>query len=60
MRKNNIQDMTITEQIENVKEQICDKYCKFPELSEQTIDDPDEAFEWLQHNHCNDCPLNRL
>ena len=52
--------MTITEQIENVKEQICDKYCKFPELSEQTIDDPDEAFDWLQHNHCNDCPLNRL
>lgn len=60
MRKNNIQDMTITEQIGSVKEQICDKYCRFPELSEQTIDDPDEAFDWLQHNYCNNCPLNRL
>ena len=51
---------TITKEFEEIKEQICDKYCKFPELSEQTIDDPDEAFDWLQHNHCNDCPLNRL
>ena len=60
MRRKNIADMTITEQLENIASVMCDKYCKFPELSEQTIDDPDEAFDWLLHNYCNDCPLNRL
>ncbi len=60
MRKNNPAEMTITEQFEVIKEQICDEYCRFPELSRETHEDPDDAFEWMQHTYCEHCPLMRL
>ncbi len=59
-RRNNIERMTISEQMLKIQESMCDKYCKYPELSKETISDPDEAFEWLQHNYCEDCPLQKL
>lgn len=59
-RRNNIADMTITEQFEAIKEQMCDDYCKFRELSFEENKDPDDAYEWLQNNHCEHCPLGRL
>ena len=60
MRRNNKADMTISEQFESIKEQMCDKYCKWPEMSRSAHKDPDEAFEWLMHNHCEHCPLQEL
>lgn len=51
MRRNNIQGMTVTEQIEVIKAEICDKLCKYRE----TIKDEEELFE-----HCEHCPLGRL
>lgn len=59
-RKCNKNDMTITEQLEAVKTRMCDDYCRYQELSLETIKDPDEAFEWLQRNYCQNCPLSEL
>ena len=47
MRRNNIADMTITEQIEKVKEDICDEYCKYPEQTRKEHKDAEEAYEAL-------------
>ena len=59
-RRKNVERMTIPEQMLKITEEMCDKYCKYPELAKETIDDSDEAFEWLMHNYCNDCPLQKL
>ncbi len=60
MRKTNKAEMTITEQIEVIKEKMCGGYCKYPDVAKEAIGDPDEAQEWLQDNFCNNCPLNEL
>lgn len=43
---------TISDILEEVKEQMCDKYCKY---SEQAKDE-----EELWNEICDKCPLNRL
>ena len=43
-------DKTISEMFEEIKEEMCDKYCKYiDQLGEEEIDEL-----------CSDCPLNRL
>lgn len=59
-RKNNVQDMSISEQIEAIKEGICDDYCKYTEQYRACYKDPDEAQERLMADMCNFCPLIRL
>ena len=51
---------SISEQFEEIKEEMCYKYCRFTELSLETHKNPDEAIEWLMHNYCENCPLTRL
>ena len=53
-------DMTIAEQVEAVKEQICRDYCKHTEAYLATYKDLDEANEKLLADMCNFCPLCRL
>lgn len=60
MRKHNKEDMTVCEQIEAIKEQICRDYCKNTEAYLSTYKDPDEAEEKLLADMCNFCPLCRL
>ena len=48
--------MSITEQIESVKEDICNHYCKYPD----TWDEEKEGIELCDSDICRDCPLNRL
>ena len=60
MRKHNKSDMTVSEQLDYIKEQICDDYCKYPEDCRSFIKDPDEAWEYLMRTHCATCPLNEL
>lgn len=50
---------TISEQLEEIREQICDHYCKYPEQDIPEgkqdgwlIDDPDSP--------CQKCPLSKL
>ena len=59
-RHNNKMDMTIAEQVEAVKEQICRDYCKHTEEYLSCYKDPDEAEEKLLADMCNFCPLSRL
>lgn len=56
MRRNNIADMTITEQIESIKEQMCNDYCKYPE----SWDAEEHGCELYDSDICINCPLNRL
>ena len=59
-RKNNVQDMSISEQIEVIKAAICRGYCKHTEEYLSLYKDPDEAEEKLLADMCNFCPLSRL
>ena len=51
---------TITEQLENIKAEICDKYCKWPQLYLESIKDPDDAHEVMLEHKCAKCPTQRL
>lgn len=48
--------MSITEQIEKVKEDICQHYCKYP----NEWDEEAEGVELCDSDVCRDCPLNKL
>lgn len=48
--------MSITEQIEEIKDDICEHYCKYPDI----WDTEKEGIELVDSEHCQNCPLNRL
>lgn len=52
--------MTVTQQLEKVKEDICDNYCKYPEKYLEKIKDPDKAMNEMWEHICENCPLNKL
>ena len=47
---------TVTDIIGEVIEEICNKYCKYPEL----WDEEEEGMELCDSEICRNCPLNRL
>ena len=52
-------DKSITEIIEEVKSEMCDKFCKYPD---QPIPEG-KTEDWMycdEDSPCNDCPLNRF
>lgn len=55
-RKNNPAEMTIAEQLEALKEEVCDKLCKYPEMADHeeiTQEDFDMKCEFY-------CPLRKI
>ena len=56
MRRNNKADMTISEQIESIKERMCDQYCKWPDK----WDEEAEGIPLFESEHCEHCPLMEL
>lgn len=56
MRRNNIEDMTITEQLQKIFDDMCTNYCKWPEK----WDEEAEGCELSESEHCANCPLSRL
>ena len=58
-------DMSISEQVEAIKTEVCDRICKWPEhisylwLHEEIAEDEDQ-YEYLQANYCCNCPLTKL
>lgn len=51
--------MSICEQLEKVKEEMCDKYCKYPH--EPVPDGKDDNYLYEDDDSpCLTCPLNRL
>ena len=56
---------TITAQFEEIKEQMCDKYCKYPDEVHQRylldeFENEEDKFEYLMEHYCKDCPLQKL
>lgn len=51
---------TVSEIMALFKSDICDHYCKYPELYESKYTDSDEALDAMMEDHCDRCPLNRL
>lgn len=51
-------NMTMAELIEEIKMQICDHYCKYPEQYKVANDDIN--FDTMLHERCNNCILDLL
>ena len=49
-------EKTISEQFEEIKKEMCDKYCKYPNI----WDEEAEGCELCESDVCANCPLNRL
>ena len=50
----------ITELVEEVKEDICDNYCKYPTQYQMEHEDSEETFDLMTSEIYAECPLNRL
>lgn len=59
-RRNNKERMTVIEQLEGLRDNICEDYCKYQEKAFSEHKDPDEALDALIKEHCNDCPFMGL
>jgi len=60
-----IKRRTITNQLEDIKSEMCDKYCKYPNYYHELvlrdmIQDDTEAHEKMLQDICPECPLTRL
>ena len=49
-------EKTISEQFEKIKKEMCDKYCKYPNI----WDEEAKGCELCESDVCANCPLNRL
>ena len=47
---------TISKQLQELAEEICSKYCKYPD----TWDEEKEGCELWESSICENCPLTRL
>lgn len=43
-----------TEQVEKIKEEICRRYCRFPEAY------PESDLDRMKEEKCSKCPLNEV
>lgn len=59
-RKTNKADMTVTEQLNEVRRQIYDNYCKYMDIVLGTHQSSDLAMDYLHDTYCAICPLNEL
>ncbi len=65
MRKNNVQDMTIHEQLESVREKVCTDYCRYPAIYHDRFlrdefENEDAAMDALGDEICVNCPMMKL
>ena len=49
-------EKTISEQFEEIKKEMCDKYCKHPNIWNEEA----EGCELCESDVCANCPLNRI
>lgn len=47
---------TIIEQLQDIGEEMCNNYCKWPDL----YDEDKEGVALSESEQCKNCPLNRL
>ena len=48
--------MTVTQELEEIANDICSNYCKYPD----TWDEEKEGCELAESEICKNCPLSRL
>lgn len=48
--------MTVSEIIKEVIEEVCNKYCKYPDIWDEDY----EGVELSDSDICQNCPLNKL
>ena len=53
-------DITITVELENIKTDMCDNYCKWQQEYLSRYSDPDDAHEYMLIEKCESCPLQRI
>ena len=51
---------TISAQMNDIANEICERYCKYPEIAKTETDDPDLAEDLLYDKYCGSCPLSRI
>lgn len=51
---------TVTEILGDIEQEICERYCKYPEIAKTETDDPDLAEDLLYDKYCGSCPLSRI
>jgi len=54
------EEMTVTKLLAWIEDKICEEYCKYPEIAQGEVDDPDLAEDRLYLEYCTKCPLSRL
>lgn len=55
-RRNNSEDMTVSEQVEKIKEEVCEDICKYRNAKEYRGLISQET----QDEICSECPLTKL
>lgn len=50
--------ITITDMLSNISEEICFKYCKYPDVYRELYGDCDDIEDKLLEHECKECPLN--
>lgn len=53
------QKKTVSEIIDEVRLEICDKHCKYSDIN-YTREYSDEEYDKMMEEVCDNCPLNRL
>ena len=51
-----MEDKTISQMLSEIIDQMCNNYCKYPDL----WDEEAEGIELMDSEHCRNCPLNRI
>ena len=60
MRRNNVLNMTVTEQIAKIKNDVCDYVCKYREYYADKYPEEKALFLASLQGFCHECPLNKL
>lgn len=55
-RIRNFMEIMIIEELEQIANEFCQNYCKWPDL----WDEEKEMMELADSEHCRNCPINRL
>lgn len=48
------------ESVEAIADKMCENHCKYPDLMLAQYEDPDDAEEHLEYDHCMNCPFLQL
>ena len=51
---------TVTELLTEIEDEICNDYCKFPDIAREEVKDANAAEDLLYTKYCKGCPLNKL